>query len=616
MSTALGFSRTFSSPYSTATSSASALVPGKFDVSIDGRGYMLDRKMLAAGDLALISSIRATRAQSDGSTEPGEQSLNVDDLWRRTQQSWHHGAGQDYLDREDSLRTRFRQSLGINVWTRGQISLLNDTTSTLAATGTNLTLMPAGSRLYATDGATLKYTTDLTNWSTTTGTSGVSISGIASDGYYIWVTDGANIYRTNTGTTSASSWSTEDADLIGYVKGRLMIAKGPTLKYCSDMATPTFSSALFTHANANWAWVGFAEGPGHIYTAGYVGDKSLIYRIAITAEGTALAAPTVCGELPDGEIIYSIGSYLGFILLGTSAGARFCNLDSSGNLRIGSVLPTSYPVRCFEGQGDFIWYGMTNYDGTNGGLGRMSLRYFSDIDALKPAYATDLMVTSTANITSVATFSNVRVFAVSGVGYYKEDTANLVASGTIDSGRLNYNITEKKIPAFIDVTFASGFAGEVSTYFAVNGSSTFTLAGIQTTASSDQTGATYESSEISADQVEIRQVLERGDPTTSGPTILRHTIRALPIPQLRRKITLPLLLHDKVQTNAGTWVYYVVADELAAIEHWRTSKQIMATQIGDENYAGAVDDFDFLAKQETAKGSFWQGTCLVYVKTV
>lgn len=614
MAATLGYSRTFSAPFSSATSTT-ALVPGKYDVSIDGRGYMLNRKVLATGQVALVSSIRATRAQSDGSNEPGEQSLNPDDLWRRTQQSWHLGMGQDYLDREDSLRTRYRTSTGINPWTRGQVSLLNATTQALSASGTNLMLMPAGSRIYATDGATLKYTTDLSSWSTVTGTSGASITGLASDGYYVWIADGANVYRTDTSTGAASSWTTTDADLLGYVKGRLMYSDGNVLGYVSNMATPTLT-ALFTHNNTNFTWVGFAEGPGNIYAAGYVGDKSLVYRITITAEGTSLGAPIVAGELPDGEVVYSIGSYIGYIFLGTSKGARFCTVQTNGELTIGALIPTSYPVRCFEGQDEFVWYGLTNWDGTNGGLGRMSLRYFSDIESLKPAYASDLMHSSTANILSVATFSNLRVFAVSGVGYYKEDTANLVSTGTIDSGWLNFGITEKKIPAFLDVTFKSGFAGTTASYYAVDGSSTYSSAGTHTTASAEQTSDTYEMSESGADQVEIRHTLSRGTPTTSGPTLLRHTVRAQPIPLLRQKVTLPILFHDRVDTNARTAVRYDCQAELAYLEDWRTTKRVLAVQIGTTSYSMAVDDFDFLAQQETKDRSFWQGTALVYLKTV
>lgn len=606
----ISFSGSFVTPFFTGESQTS-LVPHKYDAAIGGYGYMLDRKLMV--DQPIISSVRATRTQGDGSAEPGEQSLNPEDLWRRSQQSWHLGAGQDYLDREDSNRRRFRSSKGINPWTKGQISLLNDTTESLNASGTNLRLMPAGSRLYAVDGTALKYTTDLTNWSTATGTSGVTITGIASDGFNVWVTDGAAVYKTDTGSSAAASWSTEDLDSLWYVKNRLLGADANDLMYASNIATPTFTS-LFIHNVATFTWVGAAEAPAHIIVGGYSGDKSLIYRIAITAEGAALAAPTVCGELPDGEILYAVGSYLGFILLGTSKGARFCTVDNDGNLTIGSVIPTTSPVRCFEGQGEFVWFGMTNYDGTSTGLGRMSLRNFSELEALKPAYSTDLMATAQANVLDVVTFSDVRVFAVSGDGFYKEDTANLVASGTLDSGRFNFGITEQKIPLFLDVTFASSFAGSVVSSYAVDGSTSFTSAG--TVSAAGTTNATHSMSENPCDQVEIRHVLSRGSTTTTGPTLLRHTVRAQPIPVLRRLIRLPIVLHDREMTNTKSWDYWDTTSELERIEDWRTTKQVLTVQVGHTAYSAVVEDFDFVAVQPTADRGGWQGTVLVQLKTV
>lgn len=604
------FSGSLSIPFFTGQSQTT-LVPHKYDAAIGGYGYMLDRKLMM--DQPLVSSVRATRTQGDGSNEPGEQSLNPEDLWRRSQQSWHLGAGQDYLDREDSNRRRFRSSKGINPWTKGQISLLNDTAQALSAAGTNLRLMPAGSRLYAVDGTALKYTTNLSSWTTVTGTSGVSITGVASDGFNVWVTDGADIYKTDTGSSSAASWSTEDLDSLWYVKNRLLGADANDLMYASNIATPTFTS-LFTHNVSTFSWVGAAEAPAHIIVGGYSGDKSLIYRIAIAAEGTNLSAPTVCGELPDGEILYAVGSYLGFIFLGTSKGARFCTVDNNGNLTIGSLIPTTYPVRCFEGQGEFVWYGLSNYDGTSTGLGRMSLRNFSELDALKPAYASDLMVTSTANVLDVVTFSDIRVFAVSGAGFYKEDTANLVASGTIDSGRFNFGITEQKIPLFLDVTFASSFAGSVVSSYAVDGSSTFTSAGTVTAAAT--TNVTHQMTENPCDQVEIRHVLSRGSTTTTGPTILRHTVRAQPIPVLRRMLRLPLILHDREMTNAKVVDWWDVTAELERIEDWRTTKQVLTVQLGNTSYSAVVEDFDFVALQPTIDRGGWQGTCLVQLKTV
>jgi hypothetical protein len=603
----------FDAPFFTGTA-ATTLVPYKFDVAVAGRGYMLDREYLS--QTPMISSIRATRTQGDGSNEPGEQSLNPEDLWRRSQQSWHFGAGQTYLDREDSNRRRFRSSKGINPWVEGKLSLLNGTTQSLAATGTVLPMVVAGSRLYAADGATLKYTTDLSSWSTVTGTSGVTISSLASDGYTVWIADGADVYSTNAGSTSAASLSTKDADILGYVKGRLMIGADNVLTFMSNITSGAHTD-LWTHPSTNWAWKGFAESPGYIIAGGSTDSKSILYKITITAEGTALSAPSVAGELPDGETLFSVGSYLGFVFLGTSKGARFCTVDGNGNLTIGSLIPTPYPVRCFEGQDEFVWFGWSNYDGVSTGLGRMSLRTFADTGALLPAYASDLMVTSTANVLSVKTFNGKRVFTVSGAGVYVEDTANLVASGTVNCGRFNFGITESKIPSFVDVTFASGFAGSVQTAIAVNGSSTFTAVGTQTTSSANQTTTTFETNANAVEQAEVQFVLSRGTTTTQGPVVERYTVRAQPVPQLRRRIVLPLLLSDRVQTRARSTVTYDTGEELGVIEGWRSTKQAVTVQIGHESYASTVEDFDFVATHPTNGASqFWHGTCIVQFKTL
>lgn len=610
---AVSFSGTFSTPFYTGGATTS-LVPHKWDVAIAGRGYMLDRKRME--ETPLFSSIRSTRTQSDGSNEPGEQSLNPDDLWRRSQQTWHLGAGQDYLDRDDSLRSRFRRSKGINPWVRGEISLLNATIESLNSANTNLLLMPAGSRLYVADGTALKYTTNLTSYSTTTGTSGVAITGIASDGFNVWVTDGSNVYKTDTSSTSASSWSTEDADVLGYVKGRLMFSDGPEIGYFSNMVTPTATS-LFTHASSTFTFVGFAEGPTHIYTAGYSGDKSLIYRIAITAEGTSLGAPTVAGELPDGEQISSIGSYLGFIFLGTSKGARFCTHDSQGNLTIGKLLATPNPVNGFEGQGEFVWFGWTNYDGISTGLGRISLRNFASVESLEPAYASDLMVDTQASVLGVCTFLNRRVFSVSGDGVYAEDTAKLVASGTLDSGYIRWGISEQKIPLYLDIACKATFAGTIQAYAAMDGEKSYTLMGTHTSSAQNTINDTFPLGQDPADQVEVRLVLSRdGSTTSTGPTLLRYTVRVQPVPNIRTRIVLPLLLFESVETNAKTTERVDVAFELGSISGLRSSKQVVAVQVGSELYAATVEDFDHLAFGPTRDRSAWNGTLIAQFKTV
>jgi hypothetical protein len=63
--------------------------------------------------------------QSDNSAEPGEQSLVG--WWMRSQSSFHYGAGIKFYEpaQDEKLRYRFADSQGVDVWTQGEVSLLN-----------------------------------------------------------------------------------------------------------------------------------------------------------------------------------------------------------------------------------------------------------------------------------------------------------------------------------------------------------------------------------------------------------------------------------------------------------------------------------------------------------
>lgn len=114
----------------------SSEVPGRLPVSVNGHNFLADPP--------LRRTIPVAREQADTSTEAGEQSLNRGSLWRRSQESWHHGAGQDFLDgRQGDEPTdphRFRSSKGLDIWTKGQVSLLHPTLKVYSTTGTNLYL--------------------------------------------------------------------------------------------------------------------------------------------------------------------------------------------------------------------------------------------------------------------------------------------------------------------------------------------------------------------------------------------------------------------------------------------------------------------------------------------
>ena len=247
---------------------ASQLVPDVFPVAINGRPYMLD---MASNQFTRQYDARV-RDSVDQSTEPGEGAINPQGLWRRSQSSWHYGAGQEYSDTADAEAFRFNASKGVNVWNKGRLSLLSDTSNVYSTSGTNLYATTAGSRLYGTDGQSVKYTTDFTSVTTVTGTAASDLYSITSDGYNVFYSyANGDIDQTNAGVSTSSAYITGiEAGKLSYVKGRLMVAGQGTDKHkIWNITTAPGSSAnnpgtLMTHRNTNFQWVGFAAGQSHM----------------------------------------------------------------------------------------------------------------------------------------------------------------------------------------------------------------------------------------------------------------------------------------------------------------------------------------------------------------
>ena len=94
-----------------------------YDVAIGGEPFIL-----APTDVNPYQRETAPyrKDQFDNSKEPGEQSLTG--WWIRSQSSFHGGTGIKFYDPTsgESTNYRFTDSQGVDVWTKGQVSLLND----------------------------------------------------------------------------------------------------------------------------------------------------------------------------------------------------------------------------------------------------------------------------------------------------------------------------------------------------------------------------------------------------------------------------------------------------------------------------------------------------------
>lgn len=595
-------------------SGASQLVPDVFPVAINGRPYMLDMK---SGEFTRQFDARV-RDSVDQSTEPGEGAINPQGLWRRSQSSWHYGAGQEYSDASDSEAFRFNTSKGVNVWEKGRLTLLPNTIQSRSSANTNLHMATADTRVYITDGQTVAYTTNLTSFTDVTSTNASNLVDITSDGYNVFFSyaDG-NIDKTNPSTGAASNYITGiTAGRMDYVKGRLMVAGADGDKHkiwniTTDLTSSANNpSALFTHPNTNFAWQGFAAGQNYIYCAGYAGNKTLIYKTVIKQDGTALDIPTVAGELPLGEICQTIDGYLGYIVIGLQDGFRFCSADDDGNLVIGPKIVTGSAVESFAGVGQYIYFGWKNYDSTSTGIGRMDISVF--ISTNQPAYASDLMVTGQGSVTDIHEFNNQPVFAISGLGFYTQHSTNLVSSGTLTSGIYRWGVPDAKFVPKLDLRCLP-LVGSITMSIASDDGNFYDFTAFN---KQGQKESTINGLEERVFEAEIKLTLTQATATT-GPTVTRWMARAYAAPLRSQIFSVPLIMHHRL--NIGGREYWQDVDlEMALLRDLVETPRVINYQENAETFSVVVEDIRWQARQlvQGHQDNDYEGTATVIMRSV
>lgn len=601
-----------------------------FPISLGEFAYNLDYKIREF----TLASIPYIRQQSDQSEAPGEQTLNPAGLWRRSATSWHLGAGQTHFDRPNSNEFRFDTSTGMDIWTKWQLGLLEETALKHLSGSTNLRLAVAGTHLYVTDGTALRFCTNIDvagpTFTPLTGAPPANAAtSIASDGFNVFTAHGTNgLWKTTRGTAAwaGAAHITGTVALVGIARSRVLAANANSVYDVTVAAQGGGGVALggagaellFTHPNTDFAWTAFAEGRNHVYMAGYSGDKSLIYKATIKDDGTGLEVPTVAGELPDGEQVVAMQGYLGpFFVIGIGGlpGWRFALVNDDGSLNIGARVPTPNPVLCFEGQQNFIWYGLGGFTATSGGLGRLSTSEFGDPDALVPAYATDLMTALTGNTLSVVTFQGLRVFTQSGHGVFSvHHERRLVSSGTLDTGEIIFGLNEEKIGLYADITHNMAEGGTHSMAVSVDGEP-FVSLGVH-----EEHTEPFILGEARGRAFELQLGLQRDsvDPTIAQKFI-SWLLRVQVVPDVSEIWSLPLLISDTVHDIDGNPHPMDPFGSLANISSLMRNKSIVSLIVNGQGFPGVVEDYTLVPSKLTndkqgLRG--FNGTCVVQFKNL
>ena len=384
---------------------------------------------VALGGLPFIYAINDSRPyvrqtapfrkdQFDNGTEPGEQSLTG--WWIRSQMSFHSGSGIKFFDpatTDENGHYRFADSKGIDVWTKGQATLLKAvspshiTTESLQSNGrawqftrsiewngTKGVLVHDGYDVDKVD--TTGAETHFINYNAGTDK---PVHAICDDGTTAyWITNTATkktVYKKPlTGTSADVSDIVTMIDEVGlisnavmeYVKERIILCADNKVYELSSSSTGAFPTAIFTHPSSSHVFTSIAASGSAIYVAGYNGIQSTILRFVLSSTGTlpTLTSAIVSAELPVGEIVHKIYYYLGYMMIGTNKGVRAAAIsDQDGSINYGPlIVETDQPCYDFAARDHYVWCA-TSVDGEPGVI-RIDLS--NELESLRFAWANDV----------------------------------------------------------------------------------------------------------------------------------------------------------------------------------------------------------------------------------
>lgn len=624
-------------------------------VELDGVSYLVDARQYGR------TTVPALREQRDTSGEAGENALDTSGAWTRSQTDWSYGAGQTHFDLADSDRRRFNTSVGVDVWTKGEATLLpitetgaNTPTFTTGDIITERVTNAAGTEyLYVANGTSLYLSSNPAAASPTwtTITVGGTTTSITSDGTNVYLGfDGVIVAEQSViGSSSTSAFGSLDPNLIKIVAGRVIAADDNAIYELDAAGAKATSSLDYSLPLASSVWVDVDAGPGGIYAAANTEETGAVYHIGVSSTDGTLTTPTIAGELPRGEKINAILVYGPVLCIATNKGFRTALIDTNSNgVTIGPVIETGGEAYELEADGQFVWWG-SGYGNTF----RADLTRFTD--TLVPAYASDLISAASASaadlvkgVTRLNNGGSPKLFlgVVSGgaaVLQRESRTGVKVASGTLNIGECSWSTVAPKLLRSVTVrqdraqyTFgevdyrATGIDYRHSTY-EYRGDPLSSFLGTLTFAATNDANVTDTltlTSGVPADftfatqssvSYEFVITLTRdGSDTTKGPIVGDWLTFAIATPSRVDEIILPIVLRRQVLTsrNSGAPATFDSGSIFSTLRQRMESGVTLTYKEGTRSENVTIDRISMSPDRLSDDGAWWEGTLTVRLLTV
>lgn len=525
--------------------------------------------------------------QFDAASEPGEQSLTG--WWIRSQSSFHVGDGINFYDPSsgESSKYRFADSQGVNVWTKGQVTLLNDVIENHVTTGPLTGNGNAQQRLRSirysnTDALILhdEYDVDKILPDGTGPVHFIDYNAGINDKVYAICDDGTYAYWVTNdvaGSGKLQMWKKLLTGVAGsgdilmfdkpgltltnacmeFVKDRIILVANNATYEIATNAT-VLPTAVYTNPNTNWIATSItASGPA-IYISGNSGIYSSIHKytlVAATGQIPSLNQAVVAAELPPGEMTMDIYYYLGYMMIGTTKGARVALVnDQDGSLSYGPLIfESSQPVYDFAASDRFVWCA-SGIGSLDAGLIRIDLGQAIENEPLRFAWANDLQYTQTTthHTTGVAFFgSSNRLgfcteYRATNGHVYRENLGTLRATGYVTTGAIRYGTLEPKNFKFLRAR-GDYTNGGMDMYAIDPSGNTYSVISYNSSVGTPEAATT--NPEGPQEYLSYKFTLSRSESNNSlGPVFKGYQAKALPATERQRVIQFPVWCYD-VETD-------------------------------------------------------------------
>ena len=629
-----------------------------YDVAIAGIGFHLANN---PDEPYRRQSAQYKKDQQDNSSEPGEQTFA--NWWLRSQSSFHLGAGIKFFEpsqeqayaQNQTIRFRYEDSQGLDVWDRGQVTLLNRTFPSSHFTIGNesecLRTIPQGVLLHdGYDLDKLSSTGVVTHFVEYIDTStGLPYSG-AQKVYAVcdngtdafWLTNAGGkwqIWKKPLSSTTPSTYTTPgDATKLDesataatvtyghmeWVKERIVLAINNKLyEYTGAGALST--TPIYTFNSTGTVVTSITASGSAVYVAFQNGIDSGILQLSLDIDTLALTPVGITAELPRTEIVQAIKYYLGYVVIGTSKGVRVAQVQNDGSLIYGPLLfESTNPCYQFAASDSYVWAACGI--GAKAGLVRIDLS--NQYDTLVFPYANDLIsreadgTSSERATTGVAFMGNTSVLAFTtpktGTNgqIYIQDPQELVASGYLTTGRIRFNTLEKKLYKFII---------DSATY---NGNSTISISYI------DKLGSTVGLYTLNSSNGNRENDLDLDDPQefiqlkftltssgTSTPAFYGYQLKALPAAKRQRLIQYPVFNMDTETDKYNNRVGYTGKAYSAIVELEQREEDGDTVTVTDyrtgETFNAMIEEISYIGETPPDRGNEnFGGKLLITVRKI